>query len=416
MKSMPWKSVISDNDWESIILLQGMRYYINQKRSSSLRDEYLSLSLLFNDMLAIDSTLTFLPKQMTAFLRNLLVHFNTEASDDNIRKNLHLAFLWMLDSYFDYIGPFKTRLKQVTFQIFYLPRLALAFSLEPTETDVEIEKLENQQLVINGKNFSCYPTKFILFERIKFLLTSQKHYAFLFSYINPSYLTSVSSNQPQRFEYEKLQKALLSIAIAYPDLSELILKSIEFFVPLKSDDDFSLSFTVKPYLGVIFLSYDTDVLDIAENIIREFCNNMMYLYLKRGCLVENDELNLFTPYSQKPSSPIGLLRHIFIFIEVCQFFTYCLLNEAFEEHQSLLKYRMTVQLYRMQLAFNQLEKVNLALPGKKFLGLLQKRYQQLLHANENKILEKPDIIDKHITLWNKNNPEYVVKPLPELCK
>ena len=400
-------SIITHYGMESVLLVKILSHFIEEKKASSHR-EFLHLDMLFKKIITIDPKLNYLPKKATAFLRTLLYDLDLNASSAGSVETLNHIFLFMIDSYFEYLGPFKAKLDRLAFKTIFMPRLTLPIHI--TSKELLIEKTENQLLLVNGRNIEC-KKKHILLDEMKLLVTSQENYQALFCKVNSSYLTNLSSDGLQPCEYEKLQKSLVTIAIGYPSIYYSIKNLIEFFVPIEKIPQHSVSFILRPYTGVIFLSCNTDELAIAENVIREFCKSIMNIYLKSKNPVTDNSAEYFTPYAESPSSPLDLLTNIFVFIEVCQFFTNCLGYKDFKESTPLLKYRLTVQLHRMKLALSQANKIQWSSLGNELLTFLYKRHEHLIGINKKNVLPRPSIIDQHIKRWNKNYPNHSLEHL-----
>jgi hypothetical protein len=401
--------LINDYNMETVLLIKSLFHYLQENKELLSPDVFFHLDLLLKQIITIDPQLHYLPKKITVFLRTLIYQLNLNTSREKLVSNLNHVFLLMLDSYFEYLEPFKAKLSIIPYMSIFMPRLACSINL--VDTDLVIEKSVDHFFLINGKKVSSFDKKQVLLDNMKVIFTSQENYMSLFCNIDLNYLSLLSADSLDPCEYRKLQQALIAIAIADPNLYNNMKNLVEFFIVLKKVTHHSTSFTLKSYAGLVFLSCNTDEFAIAENIIREFYNSVMNISLKLEYSAMDNRPQYFTPYAESPSTPTNLLRNILIFVEVCQFFTHCLKHNNFKDKFSLLGYRLTVQLYRMKLALEQTAKIQWSSYGNELLNRLRICYEHLRIINQQYLLPRPIVIEQHINRWRKN---YTNSEVPNL--
>jgi hypothetical protein len=338
------------------------------------------------------------------FLANLAAFICSEEKNKE-KRTLHLFFS-LVDSYFIYIEPFKISLKLERPEIICLPNFGGMLKAESGE--LLIEKTINQALLINGAPCHFEKITLVLGDSTKLLIGPLTSYQELFSLVDFSHLSRVNHTPLGELAIylPKLHAALTAISSADGELYSSLKKIIKFFVPLMDMKDHSTSFTLRPYIGVIFLSFNTDILAIAENIIREYGNSLLNIHIKFNPIVQKNDACYYSPYVEQLSTPFELLANIFNFIIVIDFFSKCLLNSSFEKEFSLIKYRLNVQLNRLILAFKQTKKMEWTEKGNELIKNLYESFLRIKQLNEANITETPTIIFDHLNRWKKNHSNF----------
>jgi len=390
---------------KNFILMNTVQNYLNLFENQD-KNIFKALSQLIENLTSINKSWEFWVNKGTPFLfayiTNLIFYEENKIEESSF---VDLFFLF-LDSYFFYLKPFKVNLHLQNSETICLPKLTNLLKINKGE--LTIEKNEYQDFLVNGNTPIFEKITFAPDNNIRYLNGAENSYQKLFSLVNSEYLNPLNKNLIDIKNYlPVLQAALALIAKGDDKLHEALMHLIKFYVPLESVENYSASFSLRPYVGVVFLSFNTDIFAIAENIIREYGNNLLNIYIACGDLVKNNNTKHYSPYSISLSTPLQLLMNMYNFSLVTEFFENCLMNPSFNQEHDLIKYRLTVQQNRLSLAFMQARKMEWTQEGSSLIESLRHRFLHTVQSNKLNIANTPDIIFQHLAHWKEKYPEYL---------
>lgn len=389
---------------EGVLLLNLLREYLkmcDKKADGNI----LSFLDLINNLETVSQSCDFWLKHATPFFI-LELHECILSNENYSDKTLFSVFFLFLDAYFILFSPFKLIVNSPSEQIVSLPKLGVNITLKVGEN--QIEKLNHEELVINGQ--MVIRNKIALFmgyDDAMFLCGSKKDYQRLFSRVNQAFLLPINDCQTDNILEQDLAKLRGAFAIIFEvdkKLYQEINGLIKFYVPLQATQHGSSSFSLRPYIGISFLSFNTDVLAVMENVIREYANNLISILIKYNSFSNQTEECYYSPYQDKPSSGSHLLSYVFIFSIVIDFYSQFLLNNHLGYVHDVINYRMNVQINRFLLALRQIKKINWSDEALILLGEVEANFLRVKNANRHNLLSIPDVIYHQLSNWKIENP------------
>lgn len=389
---------------ENVLLLNLLREYLkmcDKKTDGNI----LSFLDLINNLETVSKSCDFWLKHATPFFI-LELHQCILSNENYSDKTLFNVFFLFLDAYFILLSPFKLIVNSPSEQIVSLPRLGVNIPLKVGEN--QIEKLNHEELIINGqvdiRNKIALPMGY---DDAMFLCGSKKDYERLFSRVDQKFLLPIKDDQIGNTLAKDLTKLRGAFAIIFEvdkKLYQKISDLIRFYVPLQAMKSGSSSFSLRPYIGISFLSFNTDVLAVMENIIREYANNLISILIKYNCFSDQTEECYYSPYQDKPGSGAHLLSYVFIFSIVVEFYSECLLNNHLGNVHDVINYRMNVQINRFLLALRQIKKINWSDEALILLGKVEANFLRVKNTNRHNLLPIPDVIYHQLSNWKIENP------------
>ena len=211
---------------------------------------------------------------------------------------------------------------------------------------------------------------------------------------------------------EQIDKALNLIALVDGNVSALINRYIEWYIPLVNENPAAThhSFSAKNLPGVMFLSGSYRFLPLCEAIVHEYHHYELYiLTATRDVFGEPTDRLFYSPWRTDARPLSGLFHALHVFTAVADFYSRAIkLNlPELEAFQRDIQYRRELLCHQLTIGLAQVPRADLPPLGQKIYDYMEQHLAAQKAELEPALKTQPRQIVTHFDDWSALHPKLV---------
>ena len=203
-----------------------------------------------------------------------------------------------------------------------------------------------------------------------------------------------------------LGEALAWIASVDPDLSGQMERTIQWYVPIQTNDpSVHRSFTVDGLTGVTFLSESISYTLLAEAMVHEFYHTVLHIVGETENLFGSVDSNekFYSPWRDDPRPLSGLLHAVYVFSGVVDFYARALDHTRKPEPIDLVEQRLVKLHQQLRLGLAQIPRDRLPEATRRIVGAIEDRLKAHAPVSPNSAIT--ELLESHLRNWSERNPD-----------